>query len=361
MLGKKILILTILFSCISMQFSVVAQRLTAKASIQPYEIAIGQQATISLEVIAPKGRQLVMPAFADTLVSGLEVLAKLKADTVYAHEVMTITQKYIVTSFDSALYHIPYMPVIDGIDTIKSNGFGLKVVSPNLSEATLSYLEQLKTQQTDSLEFDKLGVFDIKAIQKPPFVWQDYIIYILIVLLILLVLVAVGISIYMYMQKKKKGYYFKPIVIDPPHIVALHALNHVKEEKLWQRGKEKEYFTEITDILRKYIEDRFGVNAFEMTSDEIINIINNFMVAESSEDGLKQVLKLADLVKFAKYKPLLDESNLSLVNAYLFVNQTKKEEVVVPTDSTDTTHDNTAVPYEEEPINWQITEDKDGN
>lgn len=360
MLRKKILILTILLSCISIQFSVVAQRSTAKATVQPYEIAIGQQATISLEVIAPKGRQVIMPVFADTLVSGVEVLAMPKPDTIYAHEVMTITQKYIVTSFDSALYHIPYIPVIDGKDTIESNGFGLKVVSPNLSEATLNYLEQLNTQQTDSIEFDKLGVYDIKAIQKPPFVWQDYIIYIVITLLVLLLLAAIGIGIYMYLQKKKKGYYFKPVVIEPPHVIALHALDHVKVEKLWQQGKEKEYFTEVTDILRKYIEDRFGVSAFEMTSDEILNIVNNFMIAESSADSLKQVLKLADLVKFAKYKPFPDENDLSLANAYLFVNQTKKEEVVVPTDPNDPNQGNTT-PHEEEPINWRITGDKDGN
>lgn len=361
MLRKKILILTILLSCISIQFSVVAQRSTAKATVEPYEIAIGQQATISLEVIAPKGRQVVMPVFADTLVSGVEVLAMPKPDTLYAHEVMTITQKYIVTSFDSALYHIPYIPVIDGKDTIQSNGFGLKVVSPDLSEATLSYLEQLNTQQTDSIDFDKLGVYDIKPIQTPPFVWQDYLMYIGICLLILLILAAIGIGIYMYIQKKKKGYYFTPVVVDPPHVVALHALDHVKVEKLWQQGKEKEYFTEITDILRKYIEDRFGVGAFEMTSDEILSIVNNFMIAESSADSLKQVLKLSDLVKFAKYKPFPNENDLSLVNAYLFVNQTKKEEVVVPpVDPNDPNH-GYKTQNEEEPVDWRTTGNKDGN
>lgn len=360
MLRKKILILTILLSCISIQFGAFAQRSTAKATVQPYEIAIGQQATISLEVIAPKGRQVQMPVFPDTLVNGVEVLAMPRPDTVYAHEVMTITQKYVVTSFDSALYHIPYLPVIDGKDTIESNGFGLKVISPMLSEATLSYLEQLNTQQTDSIEFEKLGVYDIKAIQTPPFVWQDYIYYILIGLLILLILAAIGVGVYMYIQKKKKGYYFKPVVVEPPHVIALHALDHVKVEKLWQQGREKEYFTEVTDILRKYIEDRFGVSAFEMTSDEILNIVNNFMIAESSTDSLHQVLKLADLVKFAKYKPLPDENDLSLVNAYLFVNQTKKEEVVVTPDSNEPDHDNSN-PQKEEPINWQITKDNDGN
>ncbi len=360
MLRKKILILTILLSCISIQFAAFAQRSTAKATIQPFEIAIGQRATISLEVIAPKGRQLVFPAYADSLVSGIEVLAMPKADTVYAHDVMTITQKYIITSFDSALYHIPYIPVIDGLDTIQSNDFGLKVVSPSLSEATLSYLEQLKTQKTDSVEFDKLGVYDIKAIQVPPFVWQDYLLYIGLVLLILLVLAALGVGTYMYIQKKKKGYYFRPVVIEPPHVIALHALDHVKVEKLWQQGKEKEYFTEITDILRKYIEDRFGVNAFEMTSDEILNVVNNFMIVESSTESLQQILKLSDLVKFAKYKPFANENDLSLVNAYLFVNQTKKEEPVEqPTNPNQPNERDES--HRDDSIDWKNTGESDGN
>ena len=181
------------------------------------------------------------------------------------------------------------------------------------------------------------------------------------VLAITLVAAVSSVAVYAYIQKKKKGYYFKPVVIEPPHVIALHALDHVKVEKLWQQGKEKEYFTEVTDILRKYIENRFGVNAFEMTSDEILNIVNNFMIADSSTDSLKQVLKLADLVKFAKYKPFPDENDLSLVNAYLFVNQTKKEEVVVTPDSNEPNQDNNNNVQAEEPINWRITGEKDSN
>ncbi len=327
---KKLYILILLVSCIStIQFSAVAQKATAKATIQPVDILIGQQSTISLEVIAPKGRQITFPVYADTLVNGIEIVGMSKADTVYAHEVMTITQQYIVTSFDSALYHVPFMPILDGTDTIVSNGFGLKVSSPSLTEATASYLEQLNQNPNDSLDIDKLAVYDIKAIQKPPFVWQDYLIYGLIALLILMAIAAIIIAIYMYKKKKEKGYFFKPVVIEPPHVIALNALNHVKEEKLWQQGREKEYYTEVTDILRKYIEDRFHIYALEMTSDEILRMVRNYVESDSSYDSLSQVLKTADLVKFAKYKPLPDENDLSLVNSFLFVNQTKREEPVV--------------------------------
>lgn len=358
MLRNKTLILTILLCCISLlPYTMYAQKATARVSVEPYEISIGQQATISLQVIAPKGRHIAMPVYADSLVTGIEVLAMPKPDTTYAHEVMTIVQKYVVTSFDSALYHVPYIPVIDGKDTIKSNELGLKVITPPLSEATNAYLEHLKANPNDSIVFDKLGVYDIKPILQPPFVWQDYLIYILGILLILMAIAAIIIGIYLYKQKKKKGYFFKPEVIKPPHVIALDALDHVKVEKLWQQGREKEYYTELTEILRKYIEDRYHVNAFEKTSDEILTTINNFMEADSSYESLKQILKLADFVKFAKYRPYPDENDLSLINAYLFVNQTKVEEIAPPANENGESKKTSDEEEPEENINWSISED----
>lgn len=366
---KKIHIFIFLLSCISaVQFTATAQKATVKATVEPVDILIGQQSTISLEVIAPKGRQITFPVYADTLVSGIEVIGMPKADTVYAHDVMTITQHYVVTSFDSALYHVPFMPVLDGADTIMSNGIGLKVSSPMLSEATTAYLEHLNANPTDSLDIDKLAVYDIKAIQEPPFVWQDYLMYILIGLLILIAIAAIIVAIYMYKKKKQKGYFFKPVVVQPPHVIALTALNQVKEEKLWQQGREKEYYTEITDILRRYIEDRFHIYAMEMTSDEILRMIKNYVETGSSVESLTQILKTADLVKFAKYRPFPDENDLSLVNSFLFVNQTKREEPVdQPQDPNTPVHppqsptmpqDNRDEPdRNEHDIDWTVSED----
>ena len=96
---------------------------------------------------------------------------------------------------------------------------------------------------------------------------------------------------------------------------------------MWQRGLEKQFYTQLTDILREYIDKRFGIDAPEMTSDEIVTAIHRNTDVTSTTDNLKQILTLADLVKFAKYTPPTEEVDLSLINAYLFVNQTKIEEV----------------------------------
>ena len=114
---------------------------------------------------------------------------------------------------------------------------------------------------------------------------------------------------------------------------AIKELDEIKQQKLWQQGRSKEYYTLITDTLRKYIEERFGINAMEMTSGEILDLIRKNSEAQSVYDNLRQILQLADFVKFAKMNPLPDENDLSMMNAYLFVNQTKEEEMVELVDS----------------------------
>lgn len=374
MLKKKVLVLLVFLGCVApMQFTASAQQATAKVTVDPVEIMIGEQSVVTVEVIAPKGHTVMFPVYERDMVQGVEVIGMVKPDTVYAHDVMTLTQQYVVTSFDSALYHIPYLPILDDKDTIRTNGFGLKVTSPELSDMSKAYLEEMAQAKPDSIDLEKLGVFDVKPIKEVPFVWQDYLIP---ALLLLFFLIAVGILIMaavLMRKKKEKGYFFTPKVIDPPHVVALNALNKLKEEKIWMQGREKEYYTEITDILRKYIEDRFRVRTFEKTSDEILSAMNNFVEAGSSQESLEQVLKLADLVKFAKYKPLQNENDLSIVNSMLFVNQTKKEtpKPEVPGEENDTDDSPTQPKQEEkkvvkygiddtddEPIDWTIPDDQ---
>lgn len=310
--------------------SLSAQRPSVSATINPSEIQVGEQAVITLDIKTPKGKHVQYPQFnyKDLLIEGIEVIQQLKADTTIDHEVMTIKQRYIVTSFDSALYNIPFIPIIDldSKDTIKSKNLGLKVTYPALSDSTLNYLEMMNTQKTDSIDFEALQLADITDVQSPPFVWQDLLEYLWLGLLIIFIIILVVAGIFFATRKKRKGYFFTPVVKKAPHEVALEALDKIKKHKIWQQGQEKEYYTSLTDVLRVYIEKRFMINALEKTSDEILESLKYISEGESAKDNLKQILKLADLVKFAKHKPLTDENDLTLINAYLFVNQTKIEE-----------------------------------
>ena len=306
--------------------SVQAQKFSAHATVQPSEILIGEQALINLQVIAPKDKEILFPVYQDSIVGGLEVLSMGNADTTITDNVKTINVKYLVTSFDSTLYFIPSMPVSDGIDTVFSNSFGLKVTAPELKDSTLAYLEKMNTGQTDSIDFDALQLNDIKPIQKLPFSWKDFLGLLWIPLIILLLLAIVGTIIYLIIRKNKKGYFFTPPPVLPAHVRAMKSLDKIKTEKLWQQERHKEFYTQLTDVLRRYIHERYGVNSLEMTSGEILNIIRTKAEEDSVYENLKQVLTVADLVKFAKHKPFIDENDLSMMNAYFFVNQTKEDE-----------------------------------
>ncbi|NLA63981.1 MAG: hypothetical protein GX857_12350 [Bacteroidales bacterium] len=153
-------IFVVLFLFLTM-LTIQAQRVSVNATVQPSEILIGEHALINLQVIAPKDKEILFPVYRDSIVGGLEVLSMGNPDTTISDNVRTINMKYLVTSFDSTLYYIPSMPVSDGIDTIESNSFGLKVTAPELSDSTLAYLEKMNAGLTDSIDFVQLQLSDI--------------------------------------------------------------------------------------------------------------------------------------------------------------------------------------------------------
>ncbi len=321
---------------ISSTVGAFAQRASAHATIQPTEILIGEQALINLKVIAPVDKQIAFPVYDKEIIPGIEVIAMLEPDTLIENNVMTINYRYVVTSFDSTLYHVPYIPIFDGKDTIFSNSFGLKVTSPELTDSTLVYLEKLNRGETDSIDFKQLQLNEIRPIRRAPFVWTDYLWILGLILGIAILLALVGFIIYMILKKKKKGYIFTPPPLLPAHVRAIKELDKLKAEKIWEQGREKEFFSKLTDILRLYILEREGINAMEMTSGEILNEIRQVSDVDSVYDNLKQILTTADLVKFAKYKPYLDEINLSIVNAYFFINQTREPDPILEKEELDT-------------------------
>jgi hypothetical protein len=295
-----------------------AQKTLIDVKIDSAAILIGEQTLLRLTVTTDKDKnvQVVIPA--DTLMHGVEILTVSKPDSVIIdNNRLIINQDLLLTSFDSSLYLLPPIQVIDEPDTIYSNQVALKVSTIPVNADTPE-------------EF-----YDIKTIWKPPFVLADYYPLILGVLLALLLVCVIGYIIQRLRNQKSLLPFKKETPTLPPHEQAIKELNEIKQQKLWQQGRNKEYYTSITDTLRKYIVDRFGINAMEMTSGEILDIIRRENDADSVYGNLKQILQLSDFVKFAKYNPLPDENDLSMMNAYLFVNQTKQ--TIVPATDVDST------------------------
>lgn len=295
--------------------TVFAQKITVNARLDSTVMWIGNQAHLSFEVTQQPKQKVIMPLFSDSIVKGLDLVEQAKTDTVNSENgSVKVTQHYVVTAFkDSILTVRPFPFVING-DTVWSNSLTLKVVQPFKVDTAAS------------------SVADIKPVYEPKFDWVGLIQTILLILVILALLVVLYIYIRKYWQKKPI-FEKAPEPALPPHIIALNHLDKIKENKPWQQGRSKEYHTELTDVIREYIELVFGMKSMEMTSEEILYQLRTMRKSDkTSYLGLQQILQLADLVKFAKWNPLPDEHELSLKNAYLFVNQTKKVEEVVPTE-----------------------------
>jgi len=297
-----------LLVCLWISASALSAQTVIKATIDSTNILIGQQTKIHLEIAADKNKQLQIPLISDTLMSGVEVLNISKIDTAdIGNNRIKMKYDYLITAFDSALYLLPPFKVISGADTVSSDQLALKV-------STLAV-------DTVSKKF-----YDIKGVRTPPFVLMDYLPVILLILGILAIIALAAFIIYRLINRKSLALFKKEEPYLPPHIRAIRRLDEIKLHKLWQAGRIKEYHSEITETLRKYIEERFGIAAMEMTSGEILSEIKKLSGSNVAYDNLKQILILADFVKFAKYNSLPDENELSMMNAYLFVNDTKQEE-----------------------------------
>lgn len=295
-----------------------AQQTLISVSLDSAAIFIGEQTTLHLTVTASKDRpvQLVLPG--DTIMRGVEVLAISKPDSsIIENERLVIKQDLLITSFDSLLYLLPPMQVIDGKDTIHSNQVALKVST-------------IPVDVENPEQF-----FDIKEVWKPPFVLADYYPLIYGVLLTLFLICVIGYVIQRLRNKKSLIPFRKEEPKLAPHVQAIKELDAIKQQKLWQQGRNKEYYTALTETLRRYLVERFDTAAMEMTSGEILDFIKKQTEADSVYDNLKQILELSDFVKFAKVHPLPDENDLSMMNAYLFVNQTKIEEAPKPSEGSD--------------------------
>ena len=308
------LIKNIVWSFIGLLFllggnAVAQQRPLIDVSIDSAAILIGEQTVLHLTVTADQDRpvQVIIPN--DTLMAGVELLNLSKADsTQIENNRLVIKQDLLITSFDSALYLLPPLKVIDGVDTVYSNQVALKVST-------------LPVNAENPEEY-----FDIKQVWKPPFVWADYLPILLGILLVLLLAAAAWYGWKRWREQKSLIPFKKEEPKLPPHEQAIKELDAIKEQKLWQQGLNKAYYTQITETLRRYIDGRFGINAMEMTSGEILDLIRQNDEAKSLYENLRQILSLADFVKFAKMNPLPDENDLSLANAYRFVEQTKPVE-----------------------------------
>ena len=288
-------------------------QVSVEAEIDSIQIFVGQQAHVTLAATAKENAKVEFPQFKPTeyVTPGVEVLdcrelEKKDKDNGF----VTRSVVYTMTSFDDTLYYLPPMTVkIDG-KPYKSKSLALKVL----------------TIEVDTLHAEQF--FGPKDVQDNPFQWSDWSLPFWLSVL-MLVLMAVCYHLYLRLRDNKPIISHIRIVKRLlPHQKAMKEIEQIKADKMVTAENSKEYYTKLTDTLRKYIEERYGFSAMEMTSSEIIE---RLMATQDQKalDELRQLFTTADLVKFAKYSTLINENDANLVNAIEFINQTKLENMPV--------------------------------
>ncbi|MBR6276006.1 MAG: hypothetical protein IKR31_03620 [Prevotella sp.] len=310
---KKALLLIILaFAVMGLKAQV-----TVEAAIDSIEMLIGEQVHVTVTVTMKEGAKVEFPVFKPTqqLISGVEVL-KSQELGVKSQDNGFVNRSvlYTLTSFDDTLYYLPpFVVKVDG-KPYESKSLALKVLG---IEVDTTHVDQF---------------FGPKDVQDNPFLWSDWS---LMFWLSVLALLMMALAYYLYLRLRDN----KPVITRIrivkrllPHQKAMKEIEQIKADKMQNSEDPKEYYTRLTETLRKYIEDRYGFNAMEMTSSEIIErlekaLANDKNAADTMKAELRQLFTTADLVKFAKYSTMINENDANLVSAIDFINQTKLENV----------------------------------
>lgn len=282
--------------------------LIVSATLDSTTLFIGDQTDLHLRAIGEVGEQVTMPVLDKELIPGVEIVDRTIVDTLSLKDGRVQYDQYLtLTSFEDSLFYIAPLPFVSGDDTVWSDGLTLNVVQP------------FEMDTTD------MAITDIKGVYKAPIWWWGIFRWVLLALLLAGVGVA-GYYLITYLQNRKReeqGNEVITIPLRPAEEVALEKLDAIKEKKIWQQGQVKEYYTQLTDVVREYIARRFEVSSVEQTSDETLRDIRPLLNERKDlYDQLRKMLTLADLVKFAKWSTTPDENELSLRNAYTFVKET---------------------------------------
>lgn len=252
---------------------------TFTARLDTNRIVIGQQTNFELKaggITNPS--DLIWPAWPDTL-RDLEVLGA-TLDTVTQNGISEITARYLITSFDSGFVLINPVPLVMGADTLKTEPLILNVSTVEL-DPTQDY-------------------YDIKDPLNPPFDWLYWLKKLWIWAAIASIIIAV--ALWFWLRKRREKAAPKVVDLRTPAQRAKDTLRTLAEERVWQNGDVKGYYSRATDAVRTYLEESFRIPAMEMVSDELLDAIQP-KISSTAFQLLRNALRQADLVKFAKAKP----------------------------------------------------------
>ncbi|MBR5861584.1 MAG: hypothetical protein IKY71_09600 [Bacteroidaceae bacterium] len=294
-----------------------AQNVVLNAEIDTFQMLIGEQATIRLELSVDSGFRVRMPQHEKEIIPGIELLEKKSSTSTLNGGLRNVyTDEYLITSFDSTLYTIPPFEVFVNDSLYLSNPLALAVYTVPIDTANLQ------------------NICGPKGVREVELTWEEYRDSVHLGYLLIFFLVVLAWVIIRLVKNKPIIRIVKIKPKEPSHVVALGKIDEIKNDAtLRLDGKSKEFYTKLTDTLRTYMHDRYGFNATEMTTGEIMECLRKIETDGNLEE-VKEILEVADLVKFAKMTPPANENDRNMANAIEYVNVTKNvgEENLQPTE-----------------------------
>ncbi len=303
---RNILMLILVLLCFF--YDAGAQNIQVESRLDKVSVPIGDQTVLHLVAHIPAKSVISFPQLRDSI-GKIKIVKGPKLDTAFDKNhpaTVTITHNYIITSFDTGIYVIPEFAFHTKSDSFKTGTVTLRITSVPV-DTTKSF-------------------YDIKQPFAVSYTFWDWLKDHWLLVFMILVAVLLIIAIIYYLKSRPKGTIIKKVVPAlPADAIALNKLYELRDKKLWQGNEIKKYYSELTDILREYLETRYHIKTHEQTSSEILTGLKNKDIPVNARISLKQLLTLADLVKFAKEKPLPAENEQSIEDAIDFIRKTKEE------------------------------------
>lgn len=290
------------------------QRPVVTARVEPDSIGIGDRFDLVIEVDKDLVQVVEFPLFSPEEEGGIELFESLPVDTLAREgRRLKLRKRYRMAAFDEGRYDLGAAQVL--------------YVDKNIVDTLAAEEPLLLEVGTFRIDSTSQSIYDLKAQKTLPFRFAEIRTYVLWGVVALALLAGLLYALVRFLGNRGKGFgLFRSEPPLPPHVAAIKALEALNHRKLWQNNRHKQYYSELTDILRTYIAARWEVGAMEMTSDEIVAAMRSIELPDKARRDLATVLRDADLAKFAKAMPEAEQNESDYLKCYYFVEETKAVE-----------------------------------
>ena len=300
--------------------SLLAQEVSVTAELDSARILIGDHLKMHLSVTAPSQKAVTIQPYEQWQLANCEVVEVKPLTSSVKGNNTVYEQEAVLISFDTGVAAVaPILVFLDTVPVGKTDLLQFYVDTlPVFVDTTLAFKDIKAPLDGEDIE--------ILPEEKAKSNWKKVV---LIIVLVLIVLAAAAFIYWKFVRtylRNKKVAEVKHKLKENAGLVALNNLKSLKAKKLWQKGQVKDYYSELTDILRTYIDSQWDVNAMEMVTAEIMEAVDNLDVDDDQMVELRVLLERADLVKYAKEQPMVEENEVSYKKACEFVKVTDRAE-----------------------------------